>query len=452
MGEGRAASSGGRALSEGVLFDAEAERTVIGSLLANLDPAHFEQVAATMQPRHLADQRNRAIYAAMLDLALREATIDLVTVREELQSRGELEAAGGVAYLAGLLDGLPRVSALEAWTRSVYEKARRRALRDLAARCAQATEDGAHETDTLIDSLRVDLERLVDSGARGVRSIAEVLPEAVRELEAFAMSERECSGVPTGLSDLDRLTMGLRPGALWIIAARPARGKSALCTQIATHAASEGRRVLLFSMEMPPPDVVQRMILAEARLDRWELRAQERGWSRVAAAVGQVSRLPIWFDPRESPTVAEIRATARRHRTVAGVDLIVVDYLQRLTVDNRQDRWLSMGDAVKNLKSLARQLNVPVLASCQLNAEAEEKRPTMGNLAQSAGIISAEADVIAFLHPADLRDWRDPAIDRPAVNLHIDKHRGGPVAELPLVFDRHITRFRQATPEEAAHA
>jgi replicative DNA helicase len=422
-----------------ILADVDAERAVLGAVL--IDPAVLEQAAAVIQPRHMADERHRLIFGAMLALQERGTEPDAVSVMGEMRTGGNVEAAGGMPYLAGLTDGMPRVSSVETWARAVRDRARRRAALELAHRFAAQLEADGAATDAVLEGMRASLERLAEAGERGIRSIADVVPEAIRDLEAFVSSPRGMQGVPTGLGDLDRLTSGMRGGALWIVAARPARGKSALCTQIAAAAAAEGKRVLLFSMEMPPPDVVQRMLLSRAGCSKYELRQQESAWAKVSAAAGQVGELPIWFDGRESPTVGEVRAAARRHKAGAGLDLVVVDYLQRLSVDTKADRWLAVGDSVRALKSLARQLGVPVLAACQLNSDGEDRRPSMANLAQSAGIISAEADLIGFLHPKDLNEWRDGSVQRPTVNLHVDKHRGGPVAEIPLIFERAATRF-----------
>lgn len=422
-----------------MIADIDAERAVLGAIL--IDQSLIEQAGSSIQPRHMADGRHRAIYGAMQRLSERGTAPDIVTVRGELVDSHELEAAGGVGYLAGLTDGMPRVSSVEAWAKSVREKARRRAALELVGRCVTKLEANDEETDVILDGLRLSVERLSDAGDRGVRAISAVIPDAIKDLEAFVSSPRGMQGITTGMADVDRLTAGLRPGALYIVAARPGRGKSALCTQIATSAAADGKRVLMFSMEMPPADVVQRMLLAKAGCSKWELREQERMWSKLVAATGAMAGLPFWFDGRESPTVADVRVAARRHKAANGLDLVVVDYLQRLTVDGKVDRWLAVGDSVRALKSLARALSVPVLAACQLNSDGEDRRPTMANLAQSAGIISAEADLIAFLHPKDLNEWRDGTVPRPSVNLHVDKHRGGPVAEVPLIFDRSVTRF-----------
>ena len=239
------------------------------------------------------------------------------------------------------------------------------------------------------------------------------------------------------------MTSGMRGGQLWIVAGFTSRGKSSLCTQIALSAAAAQKRVLMYSMEMPPPDVVQRMLLSKAGVEKWTLRTQERGWPRLAMAFGPIAELPIWFDPREQPTASEVRASAQRHKAGAGCELIVVDHLQRMARDPKAqgDDWLAVGQNVIALKSLARRLNVPVLCACQLNAEAEDKKPSMAYLSRARTIISTEADVIAFLHPRDLREWNDRSVPRPSVDLLIEKQRGGPTGDIHLIFERGLTTF-----------
>ena len=426
------------------ISDPEAERAVLGAILT--DPALLDPAQVHLQARHFASARHRAIYAAMQTLGERGTEADLVTVRAELAGAHQLDAAGGVPYLAGLVDGLPRVTALETWARAVREKARRRAALDLAQRLAQQLEADDEETDALLEGMRTSLERLVDAGDRGIRSIADVMPEAVRQLEAFVATPRGLTGVTTGLPDLDRLTSGMKPGQLWVVAAFTSRGKSSLCTQIAQAGAGDGARTLLFSMEMPPPDVAERMLLGKAGIDRWSLRTNESGWSRLAQAMEPLCRLPLWFDPRESPTVSELRTAATRHRAQHGLDLVVVDHLQRLSRDRKaiggdDPDWLAVGENVKSLKSIAMRLKVPVLVACQLNAGAEDKRPSITNLARAGTIIGQEADVIAFLHPKDMAEWRDGSVPRPTVDLIVEKHRGGALSTLSLIFDRAVTRF-----------
>jgi replicative DNA helicase len=429
------------------LVDVETERLVLGAVMVN--NALLAEVAQFVQAHHFSDGRHRLVYAAMMGLSETSTQIDPLTLRGRLGE--DCEMIGGLAYLGGLDEGVPRMTTVGQWARTVREHARRRAFKAVCARAAEQASDEGIETDALIDMHQAQVLKLAESGMGGVSHIAKVIPEALKNLEAYAASASGVIGIATGLPDLDRMTSGLKGGELWIVAARPSRGKSVLCGQIAVHAASRGNKVLFFPQEMPAPDVAQRMTLSEADVDKYKLR---RGgsdwddlWARVGKAAGRLSQSAIWFDGNESATLTQVRAAARRHRDLYGLDLVIVDYLQRLSFDPRVERWIAVGDAAKGLKSLALALGVPVLVACQVNAEGEEKRPTMANLGQSAGIISAEADVIAFLHPEDMLKWREQPY--PIVNLHLDKNRSGPTGAVGLSFDRPTLKFLNLARERA---
>jgi replicative DNA helicase len=420
------------------LVNLDAERTCLGAVL--VDNTALPVLEGVLKPEHFADQGHRGIYSAMLAMGVAGRHIELVTLKDEL-GQG-LEGVGGATYLADLVAGLPRVGNVEGWADIVLSKARRRAAVSLAEKLIKRATTEDVSTEQLLDDHHAALSRVMESQERGIRKISDVLPAALRKIDDFMESADGIVGLPTGLGEVDRNTGGLKPGELWILAARPSRGKSAFCTQVSVNVAAVGKRVLMFSMEMPPPSVVRRMLYSEAHVDRWDLRRKDRkdeALAKVHKSFADLSGLPIWFDGREAPSIAQIRAASRQHDAKYGVDLIVVDYLQRCSLDSRQDRWVAVGDIAKGLKNLALALDVPVLAACQLNAEAEEKRPTMADLAQARQVIAAEADLIAFLHPEDPQGWRNQ--DYPQVNFLLDKQRDGATLSLPLSFERPWTRF-----------
>lgn len=423
------------------LTDPSAERGILGAVLTK--PDLLTSVESAVKIEYFDSKANATVYAAMLRLAQAGRSIDLVTLRSELAGCGELENVGGMPYVAGLIDDIPPYSNVDSWTRIVRDKAKRRRAIGLAETFLETARETGEETDPIIDALQVKLARLLESGERRTVRIGDVLQDSMAELDNFAAALDSVTGIPCGLLDVDRLLGGWKKGALYVVAARPSRGKSAFCAQAAAYAAYKGFKVLVFSMEMEPYQLAGRMLLSEAEVDRWHLRKEspksEYAWKKVGQAYAKLKELPIWFDPRESPDIGQIRSSTRQQRASVGVDLVVVDYLQRMTVDPRTDRWLAIGDAVKGLKSLARQLQVPVIAACQLNAEAEEKRPTLAMLGQSQSIISAESDVIGFLHPADVSAWRTQPY--PQIDLLIDKHRNGACMPIPLSFERTSTRF-----------
>lgn len=422
------------------LTDPTAERTILGAVLTN--PELLPSVESAVRVEHFTSRPTETVYAAMLRLAQAGRSIDLVTLRSELEGCGQLETVGGASYLASLIDDVPRYSNVDAWTRIVRDKAKRRRAIALAENFVTAAESGNEGTDQIIDSLQAKLVQLLETGERRTVKMADVLKGAMDELDNFANALDSVTGIPCGLIDVDKLLGGWKKGALYIVAARPSRGKSAFCAQSAAYAAYKGFKVLVFSMEMEPYQLASRMLLSEAEVDRWDLRKSaksEYAWKKVGQAFEKLQGLPLWFDPRESPDLSAVRASVRQQRASAGVDLVVVDYLQRMAFDPKQDRWLAVGDAAKGLKSLARQLQVPVIAACQLTGEAEEKRPTLAMLGQAQSIISAEADVIGFLSPADLGAWRTQPY--PQIDLIVDKHRNGPCMPIPLSFERSTTRF-----------
>lgn len=420
----------------------EAERMVLGATLA--DNAAMNTFAEMLTAKHFSEPKHRAIFAAMLSCYERSHPIDFVTLKAELADN--LPDAGGMAYIASLTDGVPRITNPEQWAAIVVEKARRRAAKVFASRFLDELLDPGVETEDVIERHQHDLTRLQAARRDGVVSIREVIPQALKRLEEFSQSSDGLLGIPSGLPDIDRVLCGWQKGGLYVIAARPGRGKSTLCSQAAVYAGFRGFKTLYFGMEMRPPATTVRMICSQAGVDRFDLRQRpgyeasfNRSWKSVSQVAGMMGALGIWFDQRESPTVAQIRALAKQHQATRGCDLIVVDYLQRCSLPPGGDQWVAVGDIAKNLKSLAQSLNVPVLAACQLNADAEEKRPTPSNLAQARGVISAEADVIAFLHPEQPAEWKKQ--DVPTIQFIIDKNRDGPTADVPLSYEKAHSRF-----------
>jgi len=424
----------------------EAERTVLGAVLA--DNAAMHDLAALLQPRHFSDERHVLVWEHMLTLYERSQPIDLVTLRNELADG--LDRAGGVRYVGGLLEGVPRITNAQEWARIVIEKARRRYARAFASRFMAEAENPEIETEELIERFQEQLTRLQASRKDGVVSIAEVVPQSLAWLEKFATSTDAMLGIPSGLSDVDRMLCGWQKGGLYVIAARPSRGKSAFCAQASVHAAMLGYKVLYIGMEMRPPATTVRMLCAESGIDRWDLRRRsgreavaDDAWSKLNRTAGRFIKTALHFDQREQPTIAQIRAIAKQHQAGRGLDLLVVDYMQRCGKPKGAEDWQNVGDVAVGLKSLAQALDIPVLAACQLGTQAEEKRPTQEMLAQAKQKISAEADVIVFLHPEQPNEWRKQVLSN--TWFIVDKQRDGETGDIMLGFQRNHVRFHQVT-------
>lgn len=420
----------------------EAERIVIGA--AMVDGRTLEQAADIVRAEHFACDLHRRSWTAILALTERGEDPSLPAVRREVERGGHALPQEQVVELAGMLDGLPRITDSSHWARVVREAARRRAVRSIALRLAEDAAADAEDTDDILGRHQLALERLIRAGeASHTIPLRKALSDAMVDVDRIVTATSEITGVPTGIPDFDNLTGGLQPGTVTVIAARPRRGKSVLCGQSVTHAAERGHSVLMFSLEMPPRQVARRMLLSAAEVDRYQLRRNEGALQRVQAAEVKLSGLPIWLDDREAPTMGQIRATAKRLKAAQGIDLVVVDYLQRCTVDRQLKRHEAIGELVDGLKSLAMQLNVPVLTACQVGREGEERKPTLADLRES-GSIEQTADVVAILHPHPM-PGKSPAevmeLEYPQVDLWVEKHRDGAEMCIPLSFEKRVLRF-----------
>jgi replicative DNA helicase len=420
------------------LVDPESERAILGSILVS--NAHITTAEEWLRAEHFGVNAHRRIFSAMSRMSEDGQGIDLVSLRYRLAADGSLAEAGGVEYLAGLLDGLPRVSGVEEWARIIHDRARRRAAKVLGERLANIAESDLG-TEELLDQHAAAFQRIMESGdvARATMPFVEALRLAEANIDRH-MAQGGLTGVPSGLSDLDRFTGGWQKGALIIVAARPAGGKSVLCGQVAAHAASKGHRGLVFSMEMPPEAMAERMWFSEASMSRWELAHKSDGWESMQRAYGRLATIPLTFDRRESPTLAQIRAAVKREKVRSGVDFVVVDYLQRVDFDPKLEERIGVGRTAQGLKSLARMLEVPVIAACQLSRAAENKEPTLSDLAES-GKIEREADIVLFLHPDP--DTRGAALDFPTVHAILGKHRAGQCGRVKLSFEKKFARMVQ---------
>lgn len=436
-------------MSETLFAHDEAERMVLGAVLADGQAMHT--LGGTLVPKHFADARNALLWEAMLALYERSQPIDLTILRNELADR--CERAGGVAYLGSLLEGVPRQTNTDEWARIVIDKARRRYARVFAEQFLEQVNQDGIETEDLIERMQSQLTRLQAARSDGVVPMREVLPQSVAWLETFATSNNALLGLACGIPDIDRMLLGWQKGALYVVGGRPGRGKSVFCSQASVYAAMHGAKVLYVGMEMLPKATTVRMLCGEAAVDRWDLRRRssddpraDMAWSQVNRAAARMRDLGIHFDQRPQPTIAQIRAIAKQHQAARGLDLLVVDYMQRCGRPNGVDDWQNVGDVAVGLKSLAQTLNIPIIAACQINTKAEERRPTQDDLAQAKQRISAEADVITFLHPDQPDQWRQQ--DQPALWFIVDKHRDGATGDIKLSFEKAKNRFVQLADVE----
>lgn len=420
--------------------DTEAEEQVLGALL--VDDLAIAEIAGLLRPEDFFLGTHRAAFEAMLALYGRGQPTDISLVRAELEQRDALEEIGGAGTLVGWINAVPTAVNLLHYASLVADRALRRRL----IRAAGQIGNLAYETPTAAEAAHRALDALAGAAAGGEvrawRTLGEGAAEVWRRVEAATEArqagEAVVQGLPTGLRDLDRYG-GLRPGELILLAARPSMGKSSLAVQIAATVAAAGKRVLIFSAEMPGEEVAGRALWQQTRLDSalaYKGRLESADLARLADAVGAAQGLPVRIDDTPSLPVAALVARARAARR-EGVDLVVVDYLQLLKGAPRRDgnRVAEVTEISAALKGLARDLDCPVLALSQLNREAEHRagsEPHLSDLRDS-GSLEQDADQVWLL-------WRE-GLDVKTATLKVAKNRSGPTGAFELWFDTTTTRF-----------
>jgi replicative DNA helicase len=423
----------------------EAERTVLGAVL--VDNASFNSAAEILTRDDFYREAHRRIFEAMAALAERSQPIDTVTLRDELVRSQALEAVGGAAYLAGLVDGLPRITNVEQWSRIIKEKAVLRNLIHASNRIAQSCYEGEEEVATLLDRAEKAIFDIAERRIRqGFVALRDIVKESFRTIDHLSQSKDLVTGLSTGFVDLDERTSGLQKGDLIVVAARPAMGKTSLCLNVAQNASHKtGETVGVFSLEMSKEQLVLRMLCSDARVDAHKLRTGnlgEKDWARLAKAYADLSSSKIFIDDSATVTPLEMKAKCRRLKAEHGLALVIVDYLQLMTgsarVENRQQEIASIS---RSLKGLAKELDCPVIALSQLSRAPEartEKRPQLSDLRES-GAIEQDADVVMFIFREE--EYKPTDENRGLAEIIIGKQRNGPTGSLRLAFIKEFTRF-----------
>jgi replicative DNA helicase len=425
--------------------NAEAERTVLGAVL--VDNAAFNSAAEVLSRDDFYREGHRRVFEAMAALAERSQPIDLVTLKEELTRTSALEAVGGAAYLASLVDGLPRIVNVEQWSRIIKEKAVLRNLIHASNRIVQSCYEAEDDAATLLDRAEKAIFDIAERRIRqGFIALKEIVKESYRTIDQLSQSKDLVTGLPTGFVDLDDKTSGLQKGDLIIVAARPAMGKTSLCLNIAQNASQRtGETIGVFSLEMSKEQLVLRMLCADARVDAHRLRTGslgEKDWARLAKAYADLSSSKIFIDDSATLTPLEMRAKCRRLKAEHGLGLVVVDYLQLVSaggrVENRQQEIASIS---RSLKGLAKELECPVMALSQLSRAPEarqDRRPQLSDLRES-GAIEQDADIVMFIYREE--EHKPTEENRGIAEIIIGKQRNGPTGSVKLAFIKEFTRF-----------
>ena len=441
------------ALERPLPYNAGAERSVLGVIL--LDNHALNVAMERLKPEDFFLDQHRRIFERIIELGELQQAIDLVTLSESLDRHGELEAAGGPAYLAQLMDGLPRATNVEHYARIVKEKAVLRQLIRTAEAIQQRALDAEEDADAILDRAESDIFQVAEDRIRaGLVGVKDLVKENYARLEQMMEQGRRVTGVATGYTYLDNETAGLQPGELIILAARPSMGKTSLALNVAENVAlgREPHPVAIFSLEMSKESLLLRLIASHGRVDAHKFRTGHLGhedWQKIAPSLGRLGEAPLWIDDSASSTVMEMGAKARRLKRDKGLDLIIVDYLQLVASRGRfSNRNEEVGSISRALKGLAKELKVPVLVLSQLTRapEREDRKPQLADLRES-GAIEQDADVVLFIHRPGFYRSDLPDEERAKSELIIAKQRNGPTGSLDFIFINRYTRFEQAAPD-----
>jgi replicative DNA helicase len=429
----------------------EAERSILGAIL--LDNHTLNTAVEKLRSDDFFLDPHRRIFQHMIALGEAQQAIDLVTLTEDLHRRGELEATGGAAYLAALLDGVPRVSNVEHYARIVKEKSVLRSLAHSAQAIQQQALDADDDADAILDRAESLIFQLAEDRVRaGLIGVRELVRDNLERLEKIFTEGRRITGLATGYPELDNETAGLQPSELIILAARPSMGKTALALNLAENVAVRHKLpVAIFSLEMSKESLLMRLLSSQARVDAHKFRVgrlNNEDWSSISTALGDLAESPLWIDDSASSTVLEIGAKARRLKRDKGLSLVMVDYLQLISARGRfGNRNEEVSSISRSLKALAKELKVPVLVLSQLtrSPERDKRDPQLADLRES-GAIEQDADVVLFINRPDFYDKDAPEEVRAMTKIIIGKQRNGPTGVLHFIFNNRFTRFEVAAP------
>ncbi len=419
--------------------DVEAEEAVLGSLL--IDPLALHQVAPFLDAVDFYVQKNGWVYQAALALRERGEPLDFVTLCNALEAHGQLNEVGGAAYLTSLINTVPSALHAEAYARLVREAAVRRRVLAFASQAAGLAYDLDLNLEDLLDQVEAALFQIRGRIAfqERLHSLGDVLDQVYETLEA-ASRKGVAPGVSTGFPDLDRLLGGLRGGNLALVASRPGVGKTSLLLGLAVSALRAGVPAALFSMEMSGEEIGHRLLAMEAGLDVLRLQMGQVGddeWPTLVQGVAELSELPLWVDDTPHLTTADLRAKARRLYAEHGLGLLLLDYVQLAHTTRRYDsRYQEIGAITRELKELAQELKIPVVAASQVSRAVEQradKRPTLADLRES-GNQEADADVVLFI-------YREGTPGPEAAEIIVAKQRNGPTGTVHVLWQPHRVRF-----------
>jgi replicative DNA helicase len=429
----------------------EAEQAVLGGLM--IDNNAWDNVAEQVVEQDFYSRAHRLIFASMSRLAEQGAPIDLVTVSESLELLEKLEDIGGFAYLGEIAKNTPSAANIRAYAEIVRERAVIRELISVANEIADAGyEPAGRKSSELLDFAESKVFKIAEARTNadeGPKEVKSLLAQTIDRIEQLYKSPQDgVTGVSTGFADLDKMTSGMQPSDLIIVAARPSMGKTTFAMNLCEYAAmTQDKPVLIFSLEMPSEQIMMRMLASLGRIDQTKVRTgqlDDDDWARLSSTMGLVAEKgKMYVDDSSGLTPTEVRSRARRvAREHGGLSMIMIDYLQLMKVPGMsENRTLEIAEISRSLKSLAKELQVPVVALSQLNRGLEQradKRPINSDLRES-GSIEQDADLIMFIYRDEV--YNDDPNNKGLAEVIIGKQRNGPIGKVPLTFQGHFSRF-----------
>ncbi|EDL64179.1 replicative DNA helicase [Bacillus sp. SG-1] len=424
----------------------EAEQAVLGAIF--LEPSTLTQASESLIPEDFYRSSHQKIFNVMLNLSDKGKAVDLITVTEELSAMKELEDVGGVSYLSELAGSVPTAANIEYYAKIVEEKSLLRRLIRTATTIAQDGYSREDEVDALLSEAEKNIMEVAQrKNAGAFHDIKDVLVRAYDNIELLHNRTEDVTGIPTGFADLDEMTAGFQRNDLIIVAARPSVGKTAFALNIAQNVATKtDENVAIFSLEMGAEQLVMRMLCAEGNINAQNLRTgslTDEDWRKLTMAMGSLSNAGIYIDDTPGIKIGEIRSKCRRLKQENGLGMILIDYLQLIQGSGRsgENRQQEVSEISRELKGLARELEVPVIALSQLSRGVEQrqdKRPMMSDIRES-GSIEQDADIVAFLYRDDYYDKESE--NKNIIEIIIAKQRNGPVGTVSLAFVKEYNKF-----------
>ncbi|HEP1368389.1 replicative DNA helicase [Streptococcus pyogenes] len=434
--------------------DIQTEQAVLGSIFIN--PEKIIEVAEYLKPDDFYKPAHRILFKAMLSISSNAEPIDVVTVKSVLESQDNLATIGGITYLLDVVNAVPTSSHAEHYAKIVAKKAQLRSIIDNLSDSIGNAYDENMDIDEIIAKTERSLIKLSQSSNKSsFRPVHDVLAENYQKIEERSNNNTQITGIATGFYDFDKLTTGLHEDQLIILAARPAMGKTAFALNIAQNVATKSNKaVAVFSLEMGAESLVERMLASEGTIKSHHIRTGQltaEDWQRLIYAQGELAEAPIFIDDTAGVKITDIRARARRlSQETDGLGLIVIDYLQLIQGSRSDNRQQEVSEISRQLKIIAKELKVPVIALSQLSRSVEQrqdKRPIMSDLRES-GSIEQDADIVAFLYRDDY--YTDKSDDQPESNLTeliIKKNRHGSLGTVNLYFHKEYTKFSSLKEE-----